>query len=506
MKNINNLTAGYPARPWSLLWSILVLILLSIGMPSCKKQIELPQGSVAAKPTVTTSASAVVLARQDTSKTAITFNWTAGKVNGLTGKLAYIIEIDKKGNNFAKPVDVKVGWDSLQRSFTTLALNNLLSFLPANTPTDLELRVVTAASDGSVAPFYSNVVGLTVTTFTPSPYNQLWLLGDATPGGWSLGAMTPMTESSADPLIFTYSGPLAAGEFKIATTNDYNAPFYRPTTNHPAITPGAAPVQLNAGDPDNKWQISSSAAGTYKITLNLHNNTITITELAPVSTPPYTQLWMIGDATPGGWDLNSMTPMVESLSDPFIFTYTRAFTVGEFKIATAKDFNAPFYRPTTNHPDLSATAVQVNAGNPDNKWQITTAGTYRVTLNLHNNTISIVNMANATPPYSKLWLVGDATAGGWSLNAATPLTVSPSNPFIFTFSGPLIAGEFKVATALDFNAPFYRPLVNHPDLTATDVVVTAGNPDNKWQITSATTGNYLITLNTLDNTISIAKQ
>ena len=509
MKNISNLTQvghGQLKRLWFFFTRFFGILLLPLLFQSCKKQSELPHGSVVAKPTVTASASTIVLAREDTSKTAITFNWTAGKVNGLTGKLAYIIEIDKKGDNFAKPVDVKVGWDTLHRAFTTLALNNILSFLPANTPTDLELRVVAAASDGSVEPFYSNVISLNITTFTPSPYNHLWLLGDVTPGGWGLGTMTPMTESATDPLIFTYSGPLVAGEFKIATTNDYNAPFYRPITNHPTISPVSAPVQLNAGDPDNKWQITSAAVGTYKITLNLHNNTITIIELAPVSAPPYTQLWMIGDATPGGWDLNSMPAMVESLSDPFIFTYTRAFTVGEFKIATSRDFNAPFYRPTTNHPDLSATTVQVSAGNPDNKWQITVAGTYRVTLNLHNNTISIVNTANFTPPYTKLWLIGDATAGGWSLNAATPLTVSPSNPFIFTFTGPLVAGEFKVATALDFNAPFYRPLVNHPDLSGTDVVVTAGSPDNKWQITSATAGNYLITLNTLDNTIAIVKQ
>jgi hypothetical protein len=509
MENISNLTAigqGQLKRPWFFLKSLWGILILSLVFQSCKKQLELPQGSVAAKPTVSVSASTIVLARGDSSKTAITFNWTTGKVNGLTGKLAYIIEIDKKGNNFAKPVDVKVSGDTLQRAFTALALNNLLSFLPANVPSDLELRIVTATSDGSVAPFYSNVVSLTVTTFTPSPYNQLWLIGDATPGGWGLSTLTPMTESTTDPLIFTYSGPLVAGEFKIATTNDYNAPFYRPTTNHPTISSAVAPVQLNAGDPDNKWQITSATEGTYKLTLNLHTNTITIVELAPVTTPPYTQLWIIGDATPGGWDLNNMPPMVESLADPFIFTYTRAFTVGEFKIATARDFNAPFYRPTTNDPALSATTVQLNAGNPDNKWQITAAGTYRVTLNLHNNTISIANTANFTPPYTKLWLIGDATPGGWSLDNATPLTVSSTNAFIFTYSGPLVAGEFKIGTAKDFNAPFYRPVINHPDLSATDVVVTDGNPDNKWQTTSATAGNYVITLNTLDNTVTIVKQ
>jgi hypothetical protein len=506
MKSISNLIAFGPGQfknPWLLLRSLVGLLILSLAFQSCKKQLESPRGTVAATPTLSASSNTIVLARADTLKTAVTFSWTAGEVKGLTGKLAYIIEIDKKGNNFAAPIDVKVGGDTLKRAFTVVALNNLLVTLPVNTPNDLELRLVTATSDGSVMPFYSNVVSLTITTFPPVPYNQLWLIGDATPGGWGLSTLTPMIESTTDKFIFTYTGQFVPGEFKIATTNDYNAPFYRPTTNHPSLS--ATSVQLNAGDPDNKWQITAATAGYYKITLNLHNNTISIVSV-PSPNPPYNQLWLLGDATTGGWSLDNATPLVQNASDHFIFTFTGVFTAGEFKIATAKDFNAPFYRPTTNDPDLSATTVQLNAGNPDNKWKIITAGIYKVTLNLHNNTISIVNQAILTPPYSQLWLVGDATPGGWSLDIATPLIRDAVNPFIFTYTGALVAGEFKIATAKDFGAPFYRPTINHPDLSATTVQVTAGDPDNKWQVTAATAGNYKITLNTRDNSISIVKQ
>ncbi|MDB5111383.1 MAG: SusE outer membrane protein [Mucilaginibacter sp.] len=506
MENISTLTAfGHRQRksPRFFYKSLLGLLLLSFAFQSCKKQLESPQGNVAVKPTLSASASTIVLVREDTAKTAATFSWTAAKVDGLTGKLTYIIEIDKKGNNFARPIDIKVGGDTLKRAYTVGVLNNLLASLPVNTPTNLELRLVTATSDGSVMPFYSNVISLNVTTFPPVPYSQLWLIGDATPGGWGLSTLTPMTESASDPFIFTYTGPLVTGEFKIATTNDYNAPFYRPTTNHPALS--ATAVTLSAGDPDNKWQMTSATTGYYKVTLNLHNNTISIVS-QPSPNPPYNQLWLIGDATSGGWSLDNATPLVQNAADHFVFTFTGAFTAGEFKIATTKDFNAPFYRPITNDPDLSATTVQLNAGNPDNKWKIPAAGTYKVTLNLHNNTISIVNQAIVTPPYSQLWIIGDATPGGWSLDNATPLVKNATNAFIFTYTGPLVAGEFKIGTAKDFGAPFYRPTTNHPDLSVTTAQVTAGDPDNKWLIGAAVAGNYKITLNTLDNTITIVKQ
>lgn len=507
MKSIRNIIPGLCQiqKPVFMLRSILVLFLFSMVFQSCKKQIDLPQGSVAVKPTLSTSTSTIILTRQDTSKTAVTINWTPGKVNGLTGKLVYIIEIDKKGNNFAKPIDVKIGGDTVERVFTVIGLNNLLSTLPVNTPNDLELRLVTATSDGSTMSFFSNVIKMTVTTFPPVPFSQLWLIGDATPGGWGLSTLTPMTESKSDKFLFTYTGLFVAGEFKIATLNDYNAPFYRPVINHPALS--ATIVQLNAGDPDNKWQITSATAGYYMVTINLRNNTISIVNV-PSPNPPYDTLLLIGDATKGGWSFDKATSLSQSSSDHFIFTYTGPLVAGEFKIATAKDFGAPFYRPTTNHQDLSAVTMQVNAGDPDNKWQITasTAGVYKIIVNLHNNTISIVNQAILTPPYTQLWLIGDATPGGWSLDNATPMTVSTSNPFIFTYKGAFVAGEFKIGTAKDFGAPFYRPSTNHADLAVNSVQVTAGDPDNKWIITNATAGTYLLTLNTQSNSITIVKQ
>ena len=463
---------------------IMVWIFLPLAIfQSCKKNFDTPKGTVTATPTLSISSNAVVLERADTSKPALSFSWTAAKVEGLTGNIVYILEIDKKGNNFSNAAQIRLGGDTLELPLTVKQLNKLLGFLPVNTPNELETRVVTAVSDGSVMPVFSNVLPLTVTTYPPSPYSQLWLIGDATPGGWGLDNLTPMKEDATNPFLFTYSGTFTAGEFKVATAKDYNAPFYRPTSNHPDLT--ATAVQLNAADPDNKWLIT--VPGTYNITLDIESNTIRIEH---VEGPQYAQLWLIGDATAGGWSLDNVTPMVRDAANPYVFTYSGAFTGGEFKIATAKDFNAPFYRPLANHQDLSLTAVNVSAGDPDNKWLIVTPGNYKITLNIQLNTITILNLD--VPQYSALWLIGDATDGGWSLGSMTPMVKSGTDPFVFTYTGAFKVGEFKIATVADFNGAFYRPTTKHPPLSATAVQLSAGDPDNKWQITTA--GNYTITL------------
>ncbi|RYD86136.1 MAG: SusF/SusE family outer membrane protein, partial [Sphingobacteriales bacterium] len=218
-----------------------------------------------------------------------------------------------------------------------------------------------------------------------APFDKLWLLGDASPGGWSLDNASPMTVNPSDAFIFTWEGKLVAGDFKIATEKSFDGAFYRPTTNAPALSETA--IQLNAGEPDHKWNITTATAGNYKITLNLRNSTISIVN---TDKPQYTKLWIIGDASPGGWSLDNAVELVVSPTDPFTFTYTGALTAGEFKIATEKNFGGKFYRPTTNHPELTDPLVQLSAGDPDHKWQITSAGNYKLTLNTKNLTMTIV--------------------------------------------------------------------------------------------------------------------
>jgi hypothetical protein len=235
-----------------------------------------------------------------------------------------------------------------------------------------------------------NIIDLTISIeetahpLTP-PYSRLWIVGDATPNGWNIGAPNEMQVDNGNLFEFKFNDVLKAGEFKIpVATGDWGTDFYMPVTNHQDLS--STDVQLvKGGSPDNKWQITTP--GAYKIKLDLYNNKIDIKAFTP-----YTQLWLLGDATPTGWNINSPTPMVADPTDPYTFTWQGAMTAGEFKIPVATgNFGCDYFMPMVNHQSTDIKLAKfVKAGNPDYKWQITEPGNYKITFNQLKETIDIV--------------------------------------------------------------------------------------------------------------------
>ena len=217
----------------------------------------------------------------------------------------------------------------------------------------------------------------------------------------------------------------------------------------------------------------------------------------------YASLWVVGDATPNGWNIDSPNPMKKDPTNAFQFKFNEVLNVGDFKIPIATgDWGADFFMPLTNHPKLSETGVQlVSGGKPDNKWNISTAGAYKIVLNISTTpSISI----KAFTPYKQLWLVGDAVPSGWSIDAPTAMVPTAGNPYEFTYIGPLKAGEFKIPTTTgSWDADFFMPPTNGEGITGKDAIIISGGVDNKWKINEA--GTYKITFNQLYETISIVK-
>ena len=51
----------------------------------------------------------------------------------------------------------------------------------------------------------------------PIKTTTLYMVGDATPNGWSIDAPTPFEASEEDPLVFSWEGSLNPGELKLTT-------------------------------------------------------------------------------------------------------------------------------------------------------------------------------------------------------------------------------------------------------------------------------------------------
>ncbi|MCH4154926.1 MAG: SusF/SusE family outer membrane protein [Muribaculaceae bacterium] len=103
-------------------------------------------------------------------------------------------------------------------------------------------------------------------------HNILFLVGSATPGGWTLANATPLTIADASkPFVFSASiVALAAGTFKIAI-NKYagfgQQMYYCVTTDSTKLT-------SDSSLGDNQWRITE--AGDYDITVDLENSSISI--------------------------------------------------------------------------------------------------------------------------------------------------------------------------------------------------------------------------------------
>ncbi|MEP6927105.1 MAG: hypothetical protein ABI834_05680, partial [Ginsengibacter sp.] len=60
---------------------------------------------------------------------------------------------------------------------------------------------------------------------------------------------------------------------------------------------------------------------------------------------------------------------------------------------TTGNWGCDYFMPEINHQNIGSTRAKfVPAGSPDNKWQITVPGNYKVTLNQLKETIDIVKM------------------------------------------------------------------------------------------------------------------
>ncbi len=109
-------------------------------------------------------------------------------------------------------------------------------------------------------------------------YSNLYMVGDATPAGWNIGAPEPMVQDEENMNIFTWQGDLFAGEFKFsAFTGDWcdgdwllaTAPDQSLDHGEYTIYTGCAP-----GEEDFKWRVTDDSIGEWIITVDLENEII----------------------------------------------------------------------------------------------------------------------------------------------------------------------------------------------------------------------------------------
>lgn len=234
-------------------------------------------------------------------------------------------------------------------------------------------------------------LSISVETLDAPEYSQLWFVGGFT--GWNF---VEMREDMLDPYVFHYNAKLnsssgTSDEFKIATQQSFddNVVYFRPSVDKQGSGSSldVAKWSISENSNDYKWKLND---GTYKITFNLSTMKIDI-----VPFTPYSSMYMIGSATSAGWDINSAIAMTAVSGDPYKFTWTGTLNTGELKFSCDKqsDWGGDWFLATSSGLEPSGSEEQMlfSAGgsNPDNKWQINTAGTYTIVLDQLQQLVTI---------------------------------------------------------------------------------------------------------------------
>lgn len=228
--------------------------------------------------------------------------------------------------------------------------------------------------------------------------------------------------------------------------------------------------------------------------------------VSDVKSPIHTEtLYLVGDAAPTGWSFEDPTPMQCSETDPYVFVYTGQLHEGEFKVSLAPtssldvDFIRPLYYGQEIGVDpLDNVKFQMHADNPDEKWLVVANGTYTLTFNLRDWTLSTEYLGEFIQPEVKpietetLYIVGSATSNGWNVWSA-PETEKKSK-YIFEYECWLNEGELRATTKRAWGYHI-RPVTDHVEVgengVADENFMYVWDPDINWLVTAA--GNYHLT-------------
>lgn len=180
-----------------------------------------------------------------------------------------------------------------------------------------------------------------------------------------------------------------------------------------------------------------------------------ITPYVASPTYEYVDLFLIGDATAGGWDNlvsnNNLLPLLKT-SDSNIYSFTGLFKVGGFKIIKEKgSWDAQY--------GLGASAGVLSTDGGSGDIKITQEGYYKLTINTSALSYTIEALPNPTTTYNSVSIIGSVN-GNWDTD--TQLTKSTFDPHLWTATNvELKAGEFKFRANNDWavswgtNAAFF---------------------------------------------------
>ena len=235
-------------------------------------------------------------------------------------------------------------------------------------------------------------LALAATVLTANAADRLLIVCEAVCGGWCIDNSIVMINSTENPDVFKATVNLKAnGTFKFLTTTNWGNLEYRAGDNDVTLAEGVASPLVSTEENSNDKQFKVSETANYDIVCDLTAKTIVVKKANYQTNPlKHTALWLVGSATPGGWSIGDGVMLSPDADNPTVFKATVNLVEGEMKIAVNNQtgYGQTFYvRDTTDE-------TKMVFGGDDNKWNITKAGEYDVTVDVVNMTISITETSS----------------------------------------------------------------------------------------------------------------
>lgn len=319
-----------------------------MGLLSCEKQDSFTQVKTGTTPTFSATATEFSFSEATANDDAVTYSWTASGDWGYRAVVNYTLQIDEKGNGFRKPVEAFSANNSLTKTFTVAALNQIINNMGLAAGREHELVIrVRAAVDTVGDQVYSDSVLLTVTPYyVPKVYPNVYIPGAYE--GWSfddarLGALASVNSDKK------YEGylyfPDANTEFKVTTAKSWDVNYG---------DGGGGSMSASGGN------MKAAEAGYYLMKADLNGLTWSVTKTT----------WSITGSAAGGAD-KAMTFNAATKK----WSITTALQAGSFYFR-ANNANTIALSDDDNNGVLTAGSAGAIS--------IETAGTYTITMDLNN--------------------------------------------------------------------------------------------------------------------------
>ena len=166
-----------------------------------------------------------------------------------------------------------------------------------------------------------------------------------------------------------------------------------------------------------------------------------------------TDLYMIGDATSAGWNLDQAIQMTESETN--VFEWVGDLRIGELKFLTQTDAWIPSYGPVTvDEPMVEGEiALLLRDGDTegsDHKFKVGACGWYTLIVNLNEEPKITVSVFYP----ETMFIIGPAV-GGWSWDDNAQQMQATDERGVFIWRGNLSEGEMKFFEQKDFISTAY---------------------------------------------------